>query len=144
SPSSKGLGQAAHRAPVQRLGAQQSRTIRGEHGQRYFDSNCGWHSRGNRVRNSTLPAEEESSALVACRIKVKTRPSAIDPVRCRYCIAGDGFFPMVAHLDGRYICNRCGHIEMLDVAFECNCGSCAGLKRFAVSRDVSPMRRAKP
>src|SRR5215469_5742339 len=36
---------------------------RGENGQRYFDSYCSWHSRGDCARNSTLQDEEESSAL---------------------------------------------------------------------------------
>ena len=30
-------------------------------------------------------------------------------VRCPYCIFGPEFRPMVAHVDGRYICNKCGH-----------------------------------
>lgn len=61
----------------------------------------------------------------------------MDQVRCRYCIEGDGFLSMVAHLDGRYICKRCGHIEMPDAAFECTCGSCGEVKRFAFSRNAS-------
>src|SRR5215469_16904105 len=40
-----------------------SRQKRGENGQRYFDSNCSWRSRGDRVRNSTVQDEEESSTL---------------------------------------------------------------------------------
>ena len=31
-------------------------------------------------------------------------------VRCRYCVLGDEFKPMVAHQDGRCICSKCGHL----------------------------------
>src|SRR5947207_1734153 len=86
--------------------------IRGKHGQRYFDSSCGWHSRSDRVRNSNLPDEEESSALGASRMKVKATPSTIDPARCRFCVEGQNFLQMVTHLDGRFICGRCGHVEI--------------------------------
>jgi len=30
-------------------------------------------------------------------------------VRCPYCVQGLEFRPMVAHVDGRYICRNCGH-----------------------------------
>jgi len=32
-----------------------------------------------------------------------------DIVRCPYCVSGLEFHPMVAHVDGRYICCKCGH-----------------------------------
>ena len=30
-------------------------------------------------------------------------------VRCPYCVLSIGFRPMIGHLDGRYICDKCGH-----------------------------------
>ena len=42
------------------------------------------------------------------RMKVKASAKEIDHVRCRYCVEGETFLSMVAHRDGRYICNRCG------------------------------------
>jgi hypothetical protein len=72
-------------------------------------------------------------------MNAKMTPSAIGPVRCRYCVQGQNFLPMVAHRDGRFICCRCGHVEIPKVDFNCNCGNCAELKRFEPSRALSPM-----
>ncbi len=50
-------------------------------------------------------------------------------VRCPYCVLGQEFRPMVAHVDGRYICNRCGHTTRPgDERYECHCPRCAKLK----------------
>jgi hypothetical protein len=36
--------------------------------------------------------------------------------------------PMVAHLDGRYICNQCGHTTRPgDPIYECHCSGCVKL-----------------
>jgi hypothetical protein len=49
-------------------------------------------------------------------------------VRCPYCVLGHEFRPMVAHVDGRYICNRCGHITCLgDAKYDCHCPQCLKL-----------------
>jgi hypothetical protein len=49
-------------------------------------------------------------------------------VRCPYCVLGLEFRPMVAHLDGRYICNRCGHTRRPgDMTYECHCPRCVKL-----------------
>jgi len=49
-------------------------------------------------------------------------------VRCAYCVSGDDFRPMVAHVDGRYICNRCGHTTRPgDATYECHCLRCVKL-----------------
>jgi late competence protein required for DNA uptake (superfamily II DNA/RNA helicase) len=49
-------------------------------------------------------------------------------VRCPYCVLGLEFRPMVAHVDGRYICNRCGHTtHPSDVKYECPCSKCRKL-----------------
>ena len=34
-------------------------------------------------------------------------------VRCPYCVLGFEFRRMVAHVDGRHICNKCGHTTHL-------------------------------
>ena len=71
-------------------------------------------------------------------MKVNASLNTINHVRCRYCTEADGFLSMVAHLDGRYICNRCGHIEIPNVEFECDCGNCAAIRRFELSRATRP------
>lgn len=30
-------------------------------------------------------------------------------VRCPYCVLGIEFRPMIGHVDGRFICDKCGH-----------------------------------
>ena len=50
-------------------------------------------------------------------------------VRCRYCVVGDDFGPMVAHRDGRCICAKCGHLASLfDRDFKCSCWKCLDLR----------------
>jgi DNA-directed RNA polymerase subunit RPC12/RpoP len=50
-------------------------------------------------------------------------------VRCPYCILGLEFRPMVAHVDGRYICNKCGHTtHPRDAKYECHCTKCTNLR----------------
>jgi DNA-binding NarL/FixJ family response regulator len=49
-------------------------------------------------------------------------------VRCCYCVSGHEFSPMVAHVDGRYICNQCGHTASPgDGTYECHCHRCVKL-----------------
>lgn len=51
-----------------------------------------------------------------------------ETVRCPYCVAGHEFRPMVAHVDGRYICNQCGHTTRPeDPTYECHCPRCMKL-----------------
>src|SRR5450755_1823304 len=51
-------------------------------------------------------------------------------VRCPYCVEGSQFKLMVGHVDGRFICARCGHISHLnDPSFVCSCLKCENLKR---------------
>jgi hypothetical protein len=46
-------------------------------------------------------------------------------VRCPYCVLGDNFMEMVAHIDGRMICRRCGHVvKTWDADFKCECPRC--------------------
>ena len=49
-------------------------------------------------------------------------------VRCPYCVLGLEFRPMVAHVDGRYICNKCGHTtHPSEGKYECPCSKCRKL-----------------
>jgi DNA-directed RNA polymerase subunit RPC12/RpoP len=49
-------------------------------------------------------------------------------IRCPYCALGFEFRPMVAHLDGRYICDKCGHTAHLDDRkYQCRCPKCVEL-----------------
>jgi ribosomal protein S27AE len=51
-----------------------------------------------------------------------------DTVRCPFCVLGFECFPMVAHVDGRYICGKCGHTAYPDdAAYLCRCSKCLEL-----------------
>jgi hypothetical protein len=53
-----------------------------------------------------------------------------DPVRCPYCVLDTEFRPMVSHVDGTFICNRCGHTTRPgDKYFRCSCSKCIELQR---------------
>jgi DNA-directed RNA polymerase subunit RPC12/RpoP len=55
-------------------------------------------------------------------------------VRCPYCVLGQEFRPMVMHVDGRYICSRCGHTARPgDTTYECHCQKCVKLTVFRVA-----------
>ena len=46
-------------------------------------------------------------------------------VRCPYCVLGSEFRPMIRHLDGRYICDKCGHTACpKNPAYGCQCETC--------------------
>jgi hypothetical protein len=52
-------------------------------------------------------------------------------IRCPYCVFGDNFMEMVAHLDGRMICRKCGHVvKTWDAGSKCACPKCREM-RFA-------------
>ena len=51
--------------------------------------------------------------------------------RRRHCVDHQGFVRMIRHVDGKFICHRCGHIECpADPDFLCNCGGCMELSVF--------------
>jgi ribosomal protein S27AE len=51
-----------------------------------------------------------------------------DVVRCPYCVLGFEFGPMVAHVDGRYVCGKCGHTAYPGNAkYGCQCFKCLEL-----------------
>jgi ribosomal protein S27AE len=50
------------------------------------------------------------------------------PVQCPYCVLGLEFRPMVAHVDGRYICDKCGHTAYPgNTIYRCRCPKCSEL-----------------
>jgi len=58
-------------------------------------------------------------------------------VQCPYCVLGNQFRPMVAHLDGRFICSKCGHLANPgDRDFQCVCTKCYEL-RSAVETELT-------
>ena len=47
-------------------------------------------------------------------------------LRCPYCAWGQDFRPMIAHVDGTFICNKCGHTSRPeDAAYKCRCYKCS-------------------
>ena len=60
-----------------------------------------------------------------------TTTATLMVVRCPYCVLGEGFRPMVAHLDERFICSKCGHLaNPRDKDFRCSCPECFHLSTF--------------
>jgi ribosomal protein S27AE len=54
-------------------------------------------------------------------------------VRCPYCTLGEEFRPMVTHVDGRFICGKCGHTTSpLEKFYECRCFKCVRLNGSAL------------
>ena len=66
-------------------------------------------------------------------------PSPTKIVRCPYCVLGDEFRQMIRHVDGRFICNKCGHIiRPDDSSFVCPCHKCRDLN-LQWGRVVAPL-----
>ena len=58
-----------------------------------------------------------------------TATATVTAVRCPYCVLGEEFNPMVAHLDGRFICAKCGHlVNPCDKDFKCSCPECSNTR----------------
>ena len=58
--------------------------------------------------------------------------------RCPYCVSGFEFRRMVSHVDGRHICNKCGHTTHLsDVEYECRCPNCLKLVSAVITRFIA-------
>jgi hypothetical protein len=61
-----------------------------------------------------------------------SRPGAL-PIRAD----AQNFLRMIGHMDGRFICLRCGHVgRPNDRDFFCNCGRCLELSRFGHRLDA--------
>jgi hypothetical protein len=66
------------------------------------------------------------------------------PIRCPYCVLGLQFRPMVPHLDGRSICEKCGHlVRPADATFKCSCYKCEQLNASRIRSNVSPVLKIK-
>jgi ribosomal protein S27AE len=60
---------------------------------------------------------------------MSTAMHTLTGVRCPYCVSGDEFRSMVAHLDGRFVCAKCGHLaNPCDRDFKCFCVECSRLR----------------
>jgi hypothetical protein len=65
-------------------------------------------------------------------------------VRCPYCVLGVQFRPMAPHLDGRFICESCGHTSLADgTSIKCSCERCEELNASRIHRDVNPILKIK-
>ena len=69
-------------------------------------------------------------------------------VRCPYCALGEEFRPMVAHLDGRFICGTCGHsTSPQQKSYECRCFKCVRLNASPLEAGPAPFapsRKSQP
>jgi hypothetical protein len=67
-----------------------------------------------------------------CAINVAT---TITVVQCPYCVSDDEFRRMIARVDGRFVCNKCGHSAVpKDKHFECSCRKCFQLRELDLRR----------
>ena len=71
-----------------------------------------------------------------------SRRKTSEAVRCRYCVEEQSFLPMIPELNGRFVCQRCAHVEQPeDPDFPCTCRKC--IKEFLFSYSHRPrIRRA--
>ena len=77
--------------------------------------------RGREVRKKLSTLSASAAALLK-------GSEARETVRCPYCVLGLESRLMVAHVDRRYICGKCGHTAYpVDVAYECRCPKCLEL-----------------
>lgn len=75
-----------------------------------------------------LEARKKFSTMSAGAIALPKGSVAKETIRCPYCVLGLEFRLMVAHVDRRYICGKCGHTAYpIDVAYECRCPKCLEL-----------------
>jgi DNA-directed RNA polymerase subunit RPC12/RpoP len=67
----------------------------------------------------------EDCFLAKVKIRNIGRAKPTRSVRCPYCVFGDGFRQMLSRADGRYECQKCGHLVMTDDPdFKCSCKRC--------------------
>ena len=71
-------------------------------------------------------SQEGHSRVPAIRLSVLVAhprgPEMRELVRRPYCVLDLEFRPMIAHLDGRYICGSCGHTAYpADMRYHCRC-----------------------
>ncbi len=55
--------------------------------------------------------------------------------RCPYCVSDDEFRQMIAYKDGRFVCNKCGHLTIpVDKDFKCYCPKCFEIQALDLRR----------
>jgi hypothetical protein len=58
-------------------------------------------------------------------------------IRCSYCEVADGFLPMLAFKDGRFVCFTCAHTVRFDRdSYLCACRQCVRISRLIMG-DIS-------
>jgi hypothetical protein len=71
--------------------------------------------------------------MSALRFNTKARGpshSRTPVITCSYCAVDANCPPMVRHIDGKFICNTCGHISRpADENYVCHCGNCREIRR---------------
>ena len=68
-----------------------------------------------------------------------TATNTLTIVRCPYCVVGDEIRAMIAHLDGRFICAKCGHLAKPGGKdFKCSCPECSKLRALKHQLKCSP------
>jgi hypothetical protein len=51
---------------------------------------------------------------------------------------------MVPHLDGRFICDKCGHVALpRDAHYRCSCQKCVELEESRIHSNVNPVLKIK-
>jgi len=66
----------------------------------------GIHTKNNSSRlvtPFTTPAMSDTPSQTATPLEMR------GVIRCPLCVSGPEFRPMVVHVNGRYICGKCGH-----------------------------------
>jgi len=65
-------------------------------------------------------------------------------IRCPYCVLGVQFRPMAPHLDGRFICEKCGHVALpRNANYQCSCQKCEQLESSRIYSNVNPILKIK-
>ena len=65
-------------------------------------------------------------------------------VRCPYCVLGVQLRPMAPRLDGRFVCEKCGHVSFPEgTNFTCSCYRCGELHSSRINRDLNPVLKIK-
>jgi hypothetical protein len=59
-------------------------------------------------------------------------------------VLGVQFRPMASRIDGRFVCEQCGHVCLEDgTSFTCSCYRCVELQSSRIHRDLNPVLKIK-
>lgn len=87
---------------------------------------------------------KSSSSVVFCLRRPPIFLMNSKVVRCPYCVLGVQFRPMEARLDGRFVCEKCGHVSFPErTSFQCSCYRCGELNSSRINTDVNPVLKIK-